>query len=60
MRRRGWHIIGLCGTFGVVAGQLLGLDILQMANALGLAGTQSAGLFAFTCDRVALNFAGGP
>jgi 2-methylcitrate dehydratase PrpD len=52
MRRRGWHITGLCGTFGAAAaaGQLLGLDNLQMANALGLAGTQSAGLFAFTCD----------
>ena len=52
MRRRGWHITGLCGTFGAAAaaGQLLGLDSLQMANALGLAGTQSAGLFAFTCD----------
>ncbi|HEY7489763.1 MAG TPA: MmgE/PrpD family protein [Candidatus Tectomicrobia bacterium] len=52
MRRRGWHITGLCGTFGAAAaaGHLLGLDSLQMANALGLAGTQSAGLFAFTCD----------
>ena len=52
MRRRGWHITGLCGTFGAAAaaGPLLGLDRLQMANALGLAGTQSAGLFAFTCD----------
>jgi 2-methylcitrate dehydratase PrpD len=52
LRRRGWHITGICGTFGAAAaaGQLLGLDNLQMANALGLAGTQSAGLFAFTCD----------
>lgn len=52
MRRRGWHITGLCGTFGAAAaaGQLLGLDPAHMANALGLAGTQSAGLMAFTCD----------
>lgn len=52
MRRRGWHITGLCGTFGAAAaaGQLLGLDPTTMANALGLAGTQSAGLMAFTCD----------
>lgn len=52
LRRRGWHITGICGTFGaaVAAGQLLGLDSVQMANALGLAGTQSAGLFAFNCD----------
>lgn len=52
MRRRGWHITGLCGTFGAAAaaGQLLGLDSTAMANALGLAGTQSAGLMAFTCD----------
>ena len=52
MRRRGWHITGMCGTFGAAAaaGQLLGLDSDGMANALGLAGTQSAGLMAFTCD----------
>lgn len=52
LRRRGWHITGVCGTFGAAAaaGQLLGLDAGQMANALGLAGTQSAGLFAFNCD----------
>jgi 2-methylcitrate dehydratase PrpD len=52
MRRRGWHITGICGTFGAAAaaGCLLGLDNESMANALGLAGTQSAGLMAFTCD----------
>ncbi len=52
MRRRGWHITGLCGPFGAAAaaGRLLGLDALQMANALGLAGTQASGLMAFTCD----------
>ena len=51
-RKRGWHLTGLCGTFGAAAatGCLLGLDEDQMANALGLAGTQSAGLFAFTCN----------
>jgi 2-methylcitrate dehydratase PrpD len=52
MRKRGWHITGMCGTFGAAAaaGRLLGLDADGMANALGLAGTQSAGLMAFTCD----------
>ena len=36
MRRRGWHITGMCGTFGAAAaaGQLLGLDSDGMANAL--------------------------
>jgi 2-methylcitrate dehydratase PrpD len=52
MRQRGWHITGLCGPFGAAAavGHLLGLGPEEMANALGLAGTQAAGLMAFTCD----------
>ena len=51
-RKRGWHLTGLCGTFGAAAatGYLLGLDEEKTANALGLAGTQSAGLFAFNCN----------
>ena len=42
----GWHITGTCGVFGAViaAGKLLGLDLEQMTNALGIAGTQAAGV----------------
>jgi 2-methylcitrate dehydratase PrpD len=51
-RLKGWHLTGTTGTFGAAAaaGKLLGLSGEQMANALGLAGTQSAGLWAFTAD----------
>lgn len=51
-RRKGWHLTGTTGTFGAAAaaGNLLGLDADQMASALGMAGTQSAGLWAFTAD----------
>ncbi|HTP95359.1 MAG TPA: MmgE/PrpD family protein [Burkholderiales bacterium] len=42
----GWHATGTCGVFGAAAaaGKLLGLDSRQMAWALGIAATQSAGL----------------
>lgn len=42
----GWHITGTAGVFGAAAGagRLLGLDERQMAWALGIAATQSAGL----------------
>ncbi|MAE07051.1 MAG: hypothetical protein CMH76_12040 [Nitrospinae bacterium] len=52
IRNRGFHITGLCGTFGAAAAacRLLELDPETTANALGLAGTQSAGLFAFNSD----------
>ena len=42
----GWHITGTCGVFGAVgaAGRLLGLDESQMIQALGIAGTQAAGV----------------
>lgn len=42
----GWHITGTAGVFGAAAasGILLGLNARQMAWALGLAATQSAGL----------------
>jgi 2-methylcitrate dehydratase PrpD len=51
-RLRGWHLTGTTGTFGAAAaaGSILGLKGEAMANALGLAGTQSAGLWAFTAD----------
>jgi len=51
-KMRGWHITGVVGTLGAAAaaGKLLDLDVRRMAMALGLAGTQSSGLFAFTAD----------
>lgn len=51
-RLRGWHLTGTTGTFGAAAasGNLLGLDEERMTSALGLAGSQSAGLWAFNVD----------
>ncbi|RPJ73309.1 MAG: MmgE/PrpD family protein, partial [Desulfobacteraceae bacterium] len=51
-RLKGWHLTGTTGTFGAAAaaGRLLGLSAEEMASALGLAGTQSAGLWAFLAD----------
>lgn len=51
-RMRGWHLTGTCGTFGAAAAAavILGLDAETTASALGLAGTQSAGLWAFNSD----------
>jgi 2-methylcitrate dehydratase PrpD len=51
-RLRGWHLTGICGPFGAAAAcaKLLGLDAERTAWALGLAGTQGAGLWAFTAD----------
>lgn len=51
-RLRGWHLTGTTGTFGAAAaaGNLLRLNADGMASALGMAGTQSAGLWAFTAD----------
>ncbi len=42
----GWHATGTVGTFGAVAaaGRLLGLDGEACANAMGIGGTQAAGL----------------
>jgi 2-methylcitrate dehydratase PrpD len=42
----GWHITGTAGVFGAAAaiGKLLGLSEQEMIWALGLAGTQAAGL----------------
>lgn len=44
--RAGWHSTGSIGVFGaaVAIGRLMGLDPQQMAWAIGLAATQSAGL----------------
>jgi 2-methylcitrate dehydratase PrpD len=43
---RGWHKTSTYGRFGaaVAAGKLLGLSLEQMKQAMGLAGTQAAGL----------------
>lgn len=51
-RLKGWHLTGTIGTFGAAAaaGNLLGLNQNEMTSALGMAGTQSAGLWAFTAD----------
>jgi 2-methylcitrate dehydratase PrpD len=51
-RLKGWHLTGTTGTFGAAAaaGNLLRLSQDEMASALGMAGTQSAGLWAFTAD----------
>ena len=51
-RLKGWHLTAVCGTFGAAAAAavLLRLNPEQTAWALGLAGTQSGGLFAFTTD----------
>ena len=44
-----WHPTGTINTFGaaVAAGKLLYLDTAQTINALGLAGTQAAGMWTF-------------
>jgi 2-methylcitrate dehydratase PrpD len=43
---RGWHVTGVLGHFGAAAaaGKLLALDRHRLAHALGVAGTQAAGL----------------
>jgi 2-methylcitrate dehydratase PrpD len=51
-RTRGWHLTGTCGTFAAAAaaGRIWNFDSSTMVSALGMAGTQSAGLWAFTAD----------
>jgi len=51
-RMRGWHLTGTTGTFGAAAAAsvILGLDAETTASALGMAGTQSSGLWAFNSD----------
>ena len=48
--KKGFHAPGLTGPYGsaVAAGILLGLSEKQMVSALGIAGSLSAGLLAFT------------
>ncbi len=51
-RLRGWHITGVCGPFGAAAAcaALMKLDAERTAWALGLAGTQGGGVWAFNAD----------
>ncbi len=46
-RERGFHPTGTCGTFGATAAaaHLLAFDAAQTASALGIAGSQAAGLY---------------
>lgn len=48
-RQKGWHVTGTAGTFGAAAAsaKLLKLSVEQTISALGMAGTQSSGLWAF-------------
>ena len=51
-RNRGWHATATCGVFGCAAAcaKLLNLDTDQIVSALGMAGTQSSGVWAFLGD----------
>lgn len=51
-RKRGWHATSTCGVFGAAAAcaHLLQLNPEQTANALGLAGSQATGVWAFLGD----------
>lgn len=48
-----WHTTATCGTFGAAAGagRVLGLSHQEMAWALGSAGTQASGLWAFLVEN---------
>jgi 2-methylcitrate dehydratase PrpD len=43
---KGWHPMAVLNTFGAAAaaGKLLGLDVVQMSNALGIAGAEASGI----------------
>jgi 2-methylcitrate dehydratase PrpD len=51
-RLSGWHATATCGIFGAAAasGRMLGLDRERMISALGSAGTQASGIWAFASD----------
>jgi len=51
-RLRGWHATSTCGPFGAAAvvSKILGQEITKIKSALGIAGTQASGLWAFTAD----------
>src|SRR6185312_2514596 len=48
----GWHSTGTCGSFGAAAAaaRMLGLDAGRFADALGIAGTFTGGVWAFLAD----------
>jgi 2-methylcitrate dehydratase PrpD len=48
----GWHSSGTCGSFGAAAAaaKVLRLDDAQFADALGIAGTYTGGIWAFLAD----------
>jgi 2-methylcitrate dehydratase PrpD len=50
--KRGFHPTGVIGTFGsaLISGRLLGLDAVQLQNALGIAGSQASGILEFFSD----------
>jgi len=49
---RGFHPTGVCGVFGATAAasRARGLDAVQTANALGIAGSMASGLLEFLSD----------
>lgn len=51
-RNKGWHVTSTAGTFGAAAAaaKLMKLNADEIVNALGMAGTQSFGLWAFLED----------
>ncbi|WP_062998431.1 MmgE/PrpD family protein [Nocardia mikamii] len=57
----GWHPTGTHGTLGAAAaaGSVLGLDTDQLADALGAAGSQSAGLMAAQYESMVKRFHAG-
>ena len=52
VNRRGWHSTGTCGSFGAAAAaaRLLGLKEEPFADALGIAGSFTGGIWAFLVD----------
>lgn len=51
-QRRGFQTTAVCGPFAaaLVAGRLLGLNREQLVGALGIAGSQAAGIFEYLAD----------
>lgn len=51
-RLKGWHATATCGPFGAAAvtSKMLNQDIKKIRSALGIAGTQASGLWAFAAD----------
>lgn len=52
VKLRGWHLTGVCGTLGaaVAAAKLARLNFDEFLSAFGLAGSQSAGVWAFNVE----------